>query len=29
MVVLVTLKNEEDPIVNEGARVVTTLSINS
>ena len=28
MVVLVTCKNEEDPIKNEGARVVTTLSIN-
>ena len=27
MVVLVTCKNEEDPIKNEGARVVTTLSI--
>ena len=27
MVVLVTYKNEEDPIKNEGARVVTTLSI--
>ena len=26
MVVLVTCKNEEDPIKNEGARVVTTLS---
>ena len=25
---LVTCKNEEDPIKNEGARVVTTLSIN-
>ena len=25
MVVLVTCKNEEDPIKNEGARVVTTL----
>ena len=29
MVVLVTCKNEEDPIKNEGARVVTTLSIDS
>ena len=28
MVVLVTCKNEEDPIKNEGARVVTTLIIN-
>ena len=28
MVVLVTYKNEEDPIKNEGARVVTTLSLN-
>ena len=28
MVVLVTCKNEEDPIKNEGARVVTALSIN-
>ena len=28
MVVLVTCKNEEDPIENEGARVVTTLFIN-
>ena len=28
MVVLVTYKNEEDPIKNEGARVVTTLPIN-
>ena len=28
MVDLVTCKNEEDPIKNEGARVVTTLSIN-
>ena len=28
MVVLVTCKNEEDPIENECARVVTTLSIN-
>ena len=28
MVVLVTCKNEEDPIKNVGARVVTTLSIN-
>ena len=28
MVVLVTCKNEEDPIKNEGARVVTTLFIN-
>ena len=28
MVVLVTCKNEEDPIKNKGARVVTTLSIN-
>ena len=27
MVVLVTCKNEEDPIKNEGARVVVTLSI--
>ena len=27
MVVLVTCKNEEDPIKNEGSRVVTTLSI--
>ena len=27
MVVLVTCKNEEDPIKNEGARVVRTLSI--
>ena len=27
MVVLVTCKNEEDPIKNEGARVVTTLLI--
>ena len=27
MVVLVTCKNEEDPIKNEGARKVTTLSI--
>ena len=27
MVVLVTCKNEEDPINNEGARVVTTLFI--
>ena len=27
MVVLVTCQNEEDPIKNEGARVVTTLSI--
>ena len=27
MVVLVTCKNEEDPIKNEGVRVVTTLSI--
>ena len=27
MVVLVTCKNEENPIKNEGARVVTTLSI--
>ena len=26
MVVLVTCKNEEDPIKNEGTRVVTTLS---
>ena len=25
MVVLVTCKNEEDPIKNKGARVVTTL----
>ena len=29
MVVLVTCKNEEDPIINEGARVLTTLYINS
>ena len=28
MVVVVICKNEEDPIKNEGARVVTTLSIN-
>ena len=28
MVVLVTCKNEEEPIKNKGARVVTTLSIN-
>ena len=28
MVVLFTWKNEEDLIKNEGARVVTTLSIN-
>ena len=28
MVVLVTCKNEEDPIKNEGARVITTLAIN-
>ena len=28
IVVLVNCKNEEDPIKNEGARVVTTLSIN-
>ena len=27
MVVLVTCKNEEDPIKNEGARVATTLYI--
>ena len=27
MTVLVTCKNEEDPIKNEGARVVTTFSI--
>ena len=27
MIVLVTGKNEDDPIKNEGARVVTTLSI--
>ena len=27
MVVLVACKNEEDPIINEGARVVTTLFI--
>ena len=27
MVVLVTCKNEEDPIKNEGTRVVTTLFI--
>ena len=27
MVVLVTCKNEEDPIKNEGARVATTLFI--
>ena len=29
MVVLVALKNEEDPIKNEGARVVTTLFTDS
>ena len=28
IVVLVTCKNEEDPIKNKGARVVTTVSIN-
>ena len=28
MVVLVTCKNEEDPIKNEGTRVLTTLYIN-
>ena len=28
MVVLVTCKNEEDPIKNEGTRVLTTLNIN-
>ena len=28
MVVLVTCKNEDNPIKNEGPRVVTTLSIN-
>ena len=28
MVVLVTCKNDEDPIKNEGARVVITLLIN-
>ena len=28
MVILVTYKNEEDPIKKEGVRVVTTLSIN-
>ena len=28
MVVLVICKNEDDPIKNKGARVVTTLSIN-
>ena len=28
MVVLVTCKNEEDPIKNEGARVLTTFYIN-
>ena len=28
MIVLVTCKNEEDPIKNEGARVFTTLYIN-
>ena len=28
MVVLVTCKNEEDPIKSKGTRVVTTLSIN-
>ena len=27
MVILVTCKNEEDPIKNEGTRVVTILSI--
>ena len=29
MIVLVTCKNEEDPIKNEGSRVFTTLYINS
>ena len=28
MGLLVTCKNEEDPIKNEGARVVTTLFVN-
>ena len=28
MVVLLTYKNEEDPIKNEGARVLTKLNIN-
>ena len=28
IVVVVTWKNEEDPIKNEGARVITTVSIN-
>ena len=28
MVLLVTCKKEEDPIKNEGVKVVTTLSIN-
>ena len=28
MVVLITCKNGEDPIKNEGARVLTTLNIN-
>ena len=28
MVVLVTCKNDKDPIKNEGARVITTLFIN-
>ena len=28
MVVLVTCKNEEDPIKNEGARVLTSLYVN-
>ena len=28
MVVLVTCKNEEDPIKNEGVRVLTTFNIN-
>ena len=28
MIVLVTCKSQEDPIKSEGARVVTTLSIN-
>ena len=28
MVVLITCKNEEDPIKNESARVVTTLNVN-
>ena len=28
MVVLVTCQNEEDPIKNESARVLTTLNIN-